>query len=140
MKRLSGLAAALWLAAAFSQTPDPVTGGAVSGEDVALATTYIKDAWNDFTQCRRPSACDAYFETFGVAISFADGSIAPFKHIQRRRATSRESIRNARTYLDRGDRSLAVQWVMAARIENIRIRDWLGNHPDAVLEALRHCC
>jgi len=35
---------------------------------------------------------------------------------------------------------LALQWVMASRIENRRVRDWLGNHPDTVLEALRHCC
>ncbi len=108
--------------------------------DVATATSYLKDAWNDFTQCRRPSVCNNYFESFGVAIAFADGSIAPFKHLQRRTATSRDCIKTARTYLEQGDRSLAVQWAMAARIENVRIRDWMGNHPDAVLIALRRCC
>lgn len=89
---------------------------------------------------RRPSACNTYFESLGVAIAFGDGGISPFVHAQRLTATSRDCIKAARVYLDEGDRSLAVQWAMAARIENTRVRDWLGNHPDAVLEALRHCC
>ena len=105
-----------------------------------MAMGHVREAWNDYSHCRRPSACNAYFETFGVAISFGDGSIAPFTHVQRRTATSRDCIRTARVYLDQGDKSLAVQWVMASRIENTRVRDWLGNHPEAVLEALRHCC
>jgi len=75
-----------------------------------------------------------------VAISFDDGSIAPFAHVQRLTATSRDCIKTAKALLEQGDRSLALQWVMAARIENKRVRDWLGNHPGAVLEALRHCC
>ncbi len=98
---------------------------------------YIRSATNDFTHCRRASACSAYFESFGVAISFGDGSIAPFSHVQRLTATSRDCIKKAKTYLEQGEKPLALQWVMAARIENIRVRDWLGNHPDAVLEALR---
>jgi len=68
---------------------------------------------------------------------FGDGSIAPFAHVQRLTATSRACIKRAKALLGQGDKSLAVQWAMAARLENRRVRDWLGNHPDAVLEALR---
>ena len=105
--------------------------------DVAQALGYLKSAAADFTNCRRASACHVYFDTFGVAIPFADGSIVPFSHVQRLTATSRECIKKAKALEEEGNRSLAVQWAMAARIENRSIRDWLGNHPDAVLEALR---
>jgi hypothetical protein len=137
MKCLAGIAAVLLMSAAHSQTPDPA---APTEKDVAVAIGYVKDAWNDFTHCRRASACNTYFESFGVAIPFGDGSIVPFSHVQRRTATSRDCIKTAKAYQDHGDKSLAVQWAMAARIENTRVRDWLGSHPDAVLEALRHCC
>jgi hypothetical protein len=137
------------MSAAHSQAPDPQAAQteaqrpqmtAPAEVDIKQATNHVKDAWNDFTHCRRSSACNAYFESFGVAIPFGDGSIAPFAHAQRLTATSRDCIKTAKAYLEQGNRSLAVQWVMAARIENKRVRDWLGSHPDAVLEALRHCC
>ncbi|MFL6603875.1 MAG: hypothetical protein ACJ8R9_21460 [Steroidobacteraceae bacterium] len=149
MKCLAGMAAVLLMSAAHSHSPDAQAAQPAVAEsqmtapaeaDVNTAIGYVKDAWNDFTHCRRPSACNTYFESFGVAISFGDGSIAPFAHVQRLTATSRDCIKTARALLEQGDRSLALQWVMAARIENKRVRDWLGNHPDAVLEALRHCC
>ena len=70
-------------------------------------------------------------------MSFGDGSIAPFSRVQRLTATSHDCIKKAKALLEQGDKGLAVQWVMAARLENGRVRDWLGNHPDAVLEALR---
>src|SRR5689334_11024617 len=139
MKRFAGIAAILLAAGAHSQTSSTPGAGSTSSPlpdaaDLNTATIYIRDAWNDFTHCRRPSACSAYFDTFGVAIPFSDGAIVPFAHIQRLGATSRECIKTARASLDQGDRSLAVQWVMAARIENERVRDWLGSHPDAVVE------
>src|SRR5262249_10589670 len=118
----------------------PASPGPDTAADLRTAANYVRDAWNDFSHCRRASACNTYFDTFGVAIPFTDGSLSPFSHIQRLTATSRDCIRAARTALDQGDRSLAVQWVMAARVENKRVRDWLGSHPDAVVEALRHCC
>jgi hypothetical protein len=113
--------------------------GLVNAEqtDVAQAVAYLKSAAADFTNCRRASACKVYFDTFGVAIPFADGSIVPFSHVQRLSATSRECVKKAKALEEEGNRSLAVQWAMAARIENRTIRDWLGNHPDAVLAALR---
>jgi hypothetical protein len=142
------MAAVLLMSAAHSQTPAPQAADPAPAQpqvapaeaDVNVAIGHVKDAWNDFTHCRRPSACNTYFESFGVAIPFGDGSIAPFAHVQRLTATSRDCIKTAKAYLDQGNRSLAVQWVMASRIENKRVRDWLGSHPDAVLEALRHCC
>ena len=121
-------------------SPAPPATSSVDPADVVTATAYVKEAWNDFTHCRRPSACNSYFESFGVAISFGDGSISPFAHVQRLSATSRDCIKTARAYLEQGDRSLAVQWALASRVENKQVRDWLGSHPDAVLEALRHCC
>jgi hypothetical protein len=138
MKHLAVLAALFWICSAHAQTSG--APGAADAADVNQAITYVKDALNDFTHCRRASACSAYFDTFGVAIPFADGSIAPFAHLQRLNASSRDCIKMARTLLDHGDRTLAVQWTMAARIENARVRDWLGSHPDAVVEALRRCC
>jgi hypothetical protein len=113
--------------------------GLVNAEqtDVAQAVAYLKSAAADFTNCRRASACKVYFDTFGVAIPFADGSIVPFSHVQRLSATSRECVKKAKALEEEGNRSLAVQWAMAARIENRAVRDWLGSHPDAVLVALR---
>jgi len=150
MKRLAGIAAVLLVATAQSQTPETAAPRAppapadappaVAAKELATATSILRDAWKDFTQCRRPSACNAYFETFGVAISFADGSIAPFARAARLKATSHDCVKNARVYLEQGNRSLAVQWAMAARIEDLSARDWLGNHPEAVLAALRNCC
>jgi hypothetical protein len=143
MRSLAVVAAVLWMAAADSQTPtseQAPTPESLDPADIKVATGYVKDAWNDFSHCRRPSACNTYFESFGVALAFADGSIAPFARTQRLTATSRDCIKTARAYLEHGDKSLAVQWAMAARLENKRVRDWLGSHPDAVLEALRHCC
>jgi hypothetical protein len=149
MKCLAGIAAVLWMSAAHSQTPAPDPAAPAASQpqiaapaeaDVAVAIGYIKGAWNDFTHCRRASACNTYFETFGVAISFANGSFVPFSHVQRLTATSHDCIKTAKALREQGDKSLAVQWVMASRIENTRVRDWLGNHPDAILEALHHCC
>jgi hypothetical protein len=131
MKRFAGMLAVALATAAQSQTP------IASPSDVTQAAAYLKTAAADFTNCRRASACKTYFDSFGVAIPFADGSIVPFSHVQRLSATSRECVKKAKALEEEGDRSLAVQWAMAARIENRTIRDWLGSHPDAVLEALR---
>lgn len=126
-------------APATASTPQPQVN-APAAADVAEANRYIRQAWNDYSHCHRAAACDTYFESFGVAISFGDGSFVPFSHVQRLTATSHDCIKTAMAYLHQGDKSLAVQWAMASRIENTRARDWLGNHPEAVLEALRHCC
>ena len=149
MKYLARMAAVFLVSAAHSQTPAPAPAApsasqpqiaAAAKADVAVANRYIKAAWSDYTHCRRPAACAADFESFGVAITFSDGSFVPFSRVQRLTATSHDCIETAKTYLKQGDKSLAVQWTMASRAENTRVRDWLGNHPDAVLEVLRHCC
>ena len=126
-------------APAAGSTPEPQSN-VPDAADVAAANRYIRQAWNDYSHCHSAAACDSYFESFGVAITFGDGSFVPFSHVQRLTATSHDCIKTAMAYLHQGDKSLAVQWAMASRIENTRARDWLGNHPEAVLEALRHCC
>jgi hypothetical protein len=102
MKCLAVMAAVLFMSAAHSQTPDPPAADPAAAQlqvtapaeaDVNLAIGHVKQAWNDFTHCRRPSACNTYFESFGVAIAFGDGSIAPFAHVQRLTATSRDCIK-----------------------------------------------
>ena len=122
MKRLAGMAAVFLMSAAHSQTPASGPAAAATPEpqisapaaaEVAAATVYIEQAWKDFAHCRRASACNEYFESFGVAISFGDGSIAPFSHIQRLTATSHDCIKTAMAYLHQGDKSLALQWAMA---------------------------
>ena len=149
MKCLAGIAAILLVSVAHSQTPAPEPAApaasppqiaAPAEADVAVAIRYIRQAWYDFTHCRQTPACNTYFESFGVAISYGDGSLAPFSHVQRLTATSHDCIKTAKNLQEQGDKNLAVQWVMASRIENTRVRDWLGTHPDAVLEALHHCC
>ena len=59
---------------------------------------------------------------------------------QRLTASQHDCIVNARDALDRGDKALAVQWVMASQMQEPLDRNWLGDHPDAVIEALRQCC
>ena len=112
----------------------------VSDADVKKALTEIRNSWRDFNTCDRSDVCSAYFDTFGVALTFADGSIAPFSHLRRRTLSAHDCIVNARAALEQKDRGLAVQWVMAAQAEHPQLRAWMGDHPDAVIEALNHCC
>jgi hypothetical protein len=113
----------------------------VSDADVKTALTEIRNSWRDFTVCDRSDVCSAYFDTFGVALTFNDGSIAPFTHTRRRTLSAHDCIVNARAALEQQkDRGLAVQWVMAAEAERPKLRVWMGDHPDAVIEALHHCC
>jgi hypothetical protein len=75
-----------------------------------------------------------------VALTFNDGSIVPFAHEQRLKASAHDCIVNARAALERGDRGLAVQWVMASYLRNDAFRSWIGDHPDTVVAALQRCC
>jgi hypothetical protein len=143
-------------AAAPAQTADPAqavnsapTAGAappasagsstlIPGDDLRKALSKIRSSWHDYEKCSRSKVCDDYFESFGVGITFSDGTLAPFAHVQRLKASRHDCIVNAREALDRGDRSMAVQWVMASQMLEPLDRNWLGDHPDAVLEALRH--
>lgn len=112
----------------------------VSGADVKKALTEIRSAWRDFNTCDRSDVCSAYFDTFGVALTFGDGSIAPFSHLRRRTLSAHDCIVNARAALEQKERGLAVQWVMASQAEHPQLRAWMGDHPDAIVEALSHCC
>jgi hypothetical protein len=118
-------------ASAGSSTPIP-------DDDLRKALSEIRSSWHDYEKCSRSKVCSDYFESFGVGITFNDGTLVPFAHVQRLNASRHDCIVNARDALDRGDRSMAVQWVMASRLLEPLDRNWLGDHPDAVLEALRH--
>jgi hypothetical protein len=119
----------------------PPTGTAttvsIPDEDLKKAASQIRRSLHDYDKCTHSKACSSYFESFGVGITFGDGEIVPFAHVQRLTASKHDCIVNARDALDRGDRSMAVQWVMASEMLEPLDRNWLGDHPDAVLEALR---
>lgn len=148
--RALALASALTTMAALlpltAQSDVPDTGAdaprrvIVSNADVKKALTEIRNSWRNFNTCDRSDVCSAYFDTFGVALTFADGSIAPFSHLRRRTLSAHDCIVNARAALEQKDRGLAVQWVMASQAEHPPLRAWMGDHPDAVIEALNHCC
>ena len=112
----------------------------VSERDIKTILTEIKSAWRDYAPCEPHRVCDAYFESYGVALTFNDGTIVPFSHVQRLGISAHECIVNARAALDRGDRALAVQWVMASYQHEDAFRGWLGDHPDTVIAALQRCC
>jgi hypothetical protein len=90
-----------------------------------------------------PDFCCAYFDSFGVNITFSDGSIAPFAHVYRLFKSAHDCIVEAKRALAGSppstppDRGLAVQWVMATQIHNRPELDWLRTHPDAVIAALQ---
>jgi hypothetical protein len=107
--------------------------------DVKKALAEIKNSWRNYDHCDGSKLCSDYFDSFGVGLTFSDGQIAPFTHTRRLTASAHDCIVNARAALDHGDRGMAVQWVMASEPSSTR-RSWLGDHPDAVIEALHHCC
>jgi len=142
---------ALAIVGALSITPalssaDPPSGietppsAVVSASDVKKALHEIRKSWGDFNGCDRENLCGVYFDTYGVALTFGDGSIAPFAHVRRQTLSQHDCIINAREALEHGDRGLAVQWVMAAKADNAPVRSWMSDHPDAVVAALHHCC
>ena len=110
----------------------------IPADDLKQAESEIRASWHDYEKCAHSKVCSAYFESFGVGITFGDGEIVPFAHLQRLTTSRHDCIQNARDAATRGDRGLAVQWVMASQMLEPLDRNWLGDHPDAVLEALRH--
>ena len=119
-------------AAAAASAPAPVLK-----TDIKKAISRIRRAYRSNVPCRDPARCANYFESFGVALTFSDGTIAPFAHEQRLERSGRDCIQEARAAWRGGNRALAVQWVMAAYMDDPLTRNWLADHPDAVLEALR---
>ncbi len=142
LAKLSALTAifALSLAHAQSDSTAQDSGQAISERDIKTILAEITSAWRNYDPCVPHSACDAYFESYGVALTFNDGTIVPFAHVQRLMASGHDCIVNARAALERGDRGLAVQWVMASYNHQHAFRAWLGDHPDTVAAALARCC
>ena len=121
--------------------PTPAASSApVPDADLKKALSEIRASWRNYEKCDRSKVCSAYFESFGVGLSFNDGTIVSFAHVQRLTASKHDCIVNAHDALDRGDRAMAVQWVMASQMLEPLDRNWVGDHPDAVIEALRRCC
>jgi hypothetical protein len=107
---------------------------AVPSADKKKALSLLRRSTRDYEPCKR--SCLAYFDSFGVAFNFADGTIAAYAHEQRGKISGHDCVVNARGALARGDRSLAAQWMMAAQTDILN-RNWIADHPDAMLEALR---
>ncbi len=140
---ISGVLTAIFaLSPAHAQSDSTAAGSGqeITERDIKTVLAEITSAWRNYDPCVPHSACDAYFESFGVALTFNDGAIVPFAHVQRLMASAHDCIVNARAALERGDRGLAVQWVMASYNHQDAFRAWLGDHPDTVIAALARCC
>ena len=112
------------------------SSAAIPSADMKKAISILRRSTRDYAACTRVKTCSAYFDSFGVAFSFADGSIAAYSHEQRGPISGHDCVVKARTAMNSGERSLAVQWMMAAQ-SDILNRNWIADHPDAMLEALR---
>lgn len=119
---------------------DSASRAPVRDADLKQAITEIRASWRDYEKCARTKLCSAYFDSFGVGLTFNDGTLVSFAHVQRLTASRHDCIVNAHDALEHGDLGMAVQWVMAAQMQEPLDRNWLGDHPDAVIEALRRCC
>jgi hypothetical protein len=134
--RVLAISGALALAAALSPAIAQ-TDSAIPAADLKKAMSEVRQSWHDYEQCSRPKVCSEYFDSFGVGLTFNDGTLVSFAHVQRLTASRHQCILNARDALEHGDRALAVQWVMAAQMLEPLDRNWISDHPDAVVEALR---
>lgn len=117
----------------------PVSSFAAPAES-DIQNAYVNElwAWNDHGPCTRVLLCATYFDSFGVNITFSDGSVVPFAHVQRLTTSAHDCIQNAKNALSAQppNRGLAVEWVMASQIHNKPLMDWMRTHPDAVVAAL----
>jgi len=109
---------------------------AIPAADLKKAISILRRATRDYMQCTSTRICLTYFDSYGVGFTFADGTLAAFSHQQRGQISGHDCVVNARNALGRGDRSMAVQWMMAAQ-NDILNRNWISDHPDALLKALR---
>ncbi len=128
------------VAGSQTESPAPPASAPIAPEDVKQAVAQIRASWRNYEKCDRMRLCNDYFESFGVGLTFNDGTLVPFSHLQRLTASQHDCIVKAHDALDHGDKALAVQWVMASQMQEPLDRNWLGDHPDAVIEALRQCC
>lgn len=116
-----------------------VSGCATTGPDITNVLKRIQEAWHDYKPCFPTEFCTSYFDSFGVAIMFADGTTRPLAHIQRMDISGHDCIENAQSSLENGDRALAVEWVMASQ-RSAAAREWMRQHPDSVIKVLPNCC
>jgi hypothetical protein len=86
----------------------------------------------------RTLLCATYIDHVGI--SFKDGDFGVSAKVQRLTTSAHDCIRNAKQELQKGNRGLAVEWVMATQLHNRTAKNWLKDHPDAVVLALRRCC
>lgn len=114
-----------------------------SAADINRAYNDVKWAWDDHGPCTKVVLCATYFDHFGVNITFSDGSVVPFAHVQRLTTSAHDCIQNAKDALFKAtpqknpaNRGLAVEWVMASQIHNRSEMEWLRTHPDAVIAAV----
>jgi hypothetical protein len=109
---------------------------AVPGSDVDHAWTAVNWAWHDDGPCTRFVLCWTYIN--GAGIAFSDGRVGPFVQIYRDGKSAHSCIQSAldALYGNPSNPGLAVEWVMASQIHNPPEKDWLQNHPDAVIAAL----
>lgn len=110
------------------------TATADGNDDVNHALLHVQWAANDRGSCKRALKCLTHFNSVGV--TFKDGSFGPFAKVWRGMRSGRSCIENALAALKRGQRGLAVEWVMASQVHNDPVRRWLHEHPDAVIGAL----
>lgn len=109
---------------------------AIPEADMKKAFSILRRSTRDYVPCTHTKSCLAYFDSFGVGFTFADGTLAAFVHEQRLQISGHDCVVKARNALSGGDRSMAVQWMMAAQLDILN-RNWIGDHPDAIVEALR---
>ena len=109
---------------------------AIPAADMKKSLSILRRSTRDYTMCTSTRLCLTYFDSYGVGFTFADGTLAAFSHEQRGQISGHDCVANARKALSHGDRSMAVQWMMAAQ-SDILNRNWISDHPDAMLQALR---
>jgi hypothetical protein len=136
MRNAGGLAGVLSALALAMALPGAATAQDVDRNQVIRP---LRDAWLDRAPCEPAVFCNSYFDSFGVALLFADGSARPFEHEKRSSASAHDCIKRAKNYLAQGDRTRAVEWAMASQ-RSVTVRDWMRDHPDDVIELLRDCC
>lgn len=112
-------------------------GGPAAAQQVdrSQVLKHMNEAWHDRFRCMPVDFCSSYFDSFGVALVFADGSASPFEHVQRGDTAAHKCIKLAKGYLAKGDRGRAVEWAIASQT-SLNVRDWMREHPDEVLELL----
>jgi len=129
MRRILILAVMVFLFTGFSAASSPADA------DVQNAYNNELWAWNDHGPCSQFKICAKYFDSFGANITFGDGSVVPFAHVQRLTTSAHDCIQNAKNN-QLANRALAVEWVMASQIHNKPLMEWMRTHPDAVVAAL----